>query len=252
MEPAMTVEELAASRGAAVVSSDDVVVGDVEAIYYDDATDRPEWIGIGTGIIATRRVLAPVEGARLTERGLEVPFAADVIKNAPEVDADRIEVDTERALAAHYGIEWREPPPSRDDRDAGDGSRSADDWFEDDEPEATLTRHEEELYVEKTVEQAGVARLRKWVETEPIELEVELDRERVEVVREVVNEPVDAEIREAEVEIPVSAEKAVVHKETIAKERISVEKQVERDVETVRDELRKEQIEVESDVERPQ
>ena len=249
MEEAMTVEALAASRGALVVSSDGAVVGDLEAIYYDDATDTPEWIGIGTGFIATKRLLAPVEGARVTDRGLELPFPADLIKNAPEADGDRIEVETERALAAHYGIEWREPP--RESRGA-EGTPPADDWFEEgDEAAASLTRHEEELYVEKTVEQAGGVRLRKWVETEPIELEVELERERVEVVREVVNEPVDAEIREAEVEIPVSAQKAVVHKETIAKERIAVQKQVEREVETVTEELRKERIEVEGDVERP-
>ena len=47
-------------------------IGSVEEIFYDPATSRPEWVGIGTGLFGTKRVLVPVEGARVTEDGLMV------------------------------------------------------------------------------------------------------------------------------------------------------------------------------------
>ena len=90
--------------------------------------------------------------------------------------------------------------------------------------------------------------LRKWVETEPVETDVELRRERVRVEREPIDQPASgAEIGEQAVEVPVHEEQAVVQKETVAKERISLEKDVETERERVGDEVRKERVEVEGD-----
>ena len=56
-------------------------------------------------------------------------------------------------------------------------------------------------------------------------------------------------IGDAEAEITLSEERAVVTKETVPKERVRLEKDVVEDIETVSGEVRKEQIEVEGDVE---
>lgn len=47
--------------------------------------------------------------------------------------------------------------------------------------------------------------------------------------------------------MPLRAEQAVVSKQTVAKERVSVDKEVETDRQTVTDEVRKERVEVEGD-----
>ncbi len=114
--------------------------------------------------------------------------------------------------------------------------------------EQALVRHEEELVVGKQTTQAGTARLRKWVETEPVTADVELHREAARVTRERIDQPVDdAEIGEESVEVPLHAEQAVVGKQTVAKERIGLEKEVDTTRETVAEELRKERVEIEGD-----
>ena len=55
---------------------------------------------------------------------------------------------------------------------------------------------------------------------------------------------------EQEVEVPLREEQPVVQKETVAKERIGLEKDVETERQTVGDEVRKERVEVEGDVKR--
>ena len=113
----------------------------------------------------------------------------------------------------------------------------------------SVVRHEEELRVGKREAEVGRARLRKWVETEPVSTDVTLERERARVTREPVDERVSgAEIGEEEVEVGLREEQAVVEKETVAKERIGLEKDVETEVETVRDEVRKERVDVEGDI----
>ena len=117
--------------------------------------------------------------------------------------------------------------------------------------EGMVTRHEEELRVGTRPAETGRARLRKWVETEPQEVDVELRREAARVTRDPVEQPASgAEIGEEEVEVPLRGEQSVVEKETVARERVGLEKDVETERETVGGEVRKERIDVEGDVDR--
>jgi len=68
----------------------------------------------------------------------------------------------------------------------------------------------------------------------------------VHVEREAVNEVVsNAEIGEAEIEVPLHVEEAIVEKQVVAKERISLDKDVETETQKVTDEVRKERVEIE-------
>ena len=117
--------------------------------------------------------------------------------------------------------------------------------------EATVTRSEEELRVGKEASMAGRARLRKWVETEPVEMDVELRRETARVTREQIDQPVgDAQIGDDEVEVELREELPVVQKQAVAKERVGLETDVETERATVSDQVRKERVEVEGDTER--
>ena len=57
------------------------------------------------------------------------------------------------------------------------------------EEEAAVTRSEEEVRVGKRATVAGEARLRKWVETEPVSEQVEVRRESATVTREPIDQP---------------------------------------------------------------
>ena len=243
-----TMEDVSASRGQPVYSQEGEKIGTVEEIFYDYETRNPEWLGIGTGFLGTKRAIVPLAGADKREDGLYVPYSKEQVQNSPDVDEEEISEDTERALYEHYGVPYSE---ARSDTVLAEGApATAEAELTAREGEGTVTRHEEELRVGKRQMEAGRARLRKWVETEPVAEDVELRRERARVTRQPVDQPAAAgEIGEEEVEVALRREEPVVQKETVARERVGLEKDVETERETVGDEVRKERVEVEGDLE---
>jgi uncharacterized protein (TIGR02271 family) len=243
MQDSLTMNELEEARGLPVYDSAGDKIGKVEDIYYDEQTNQPEWIGIGTGFFGTKRVLVPVQGANLTGDGYTVPYDKDRVKDSPDIDADEISQETEADLYSYYGLEYGE---SRSDTGLPERTRGKA-GYDRTAREGTITRSEEELQVGKRDVGAGRARLRKWVETEPVDVDVELQKETARVVREPVNETTDAEIGEDQLEVGLRSEEAVVGKQTVAKERIGLEKDVQTERQTVSDEVRKERVELEGD-----
>ena len=235
MPDTMTMERMSGAHGAPVYDDQGEKIGAVEEIFYDTESGQPEWVGIGTGFFGTKRVLVPVQSAELTEEGLRVPYPKDLVKDAPDIDSDEISVETEQELYAHYQLAGRSS--------SGSGRTSQGDP----EDREEVTRSEEELQVGKRAVEAGGVRLRKWVDTEPVEMDVELRRETARVTREEIDEPVDAELSDEDIEVPLRAEEAVAQKQVVAKERVAVEKDVKSERETVSDELRKERVDVEGD-----
>ena len=229
----MQMDQLQGIEGAPVYDEAGEQIGKVEEVFVDVDSRQPEWIGLGTGFFGTKRVLVPVQGAQPQEDGVSVPYAKDHVKDAPDLDGDQISPETERDLYAYYGLSGQ-----------GGGEVSAEGG------EQTVTRHEEELAVGTQQVEAGRARLHKWVETEPVQMDVELSQETARVTREPVDQPVEgAELGEESVEVPLKGERPVVQKQTVAKERVGVQKDVTTERQTVEDEVRKERVEVEGDVE---
>lgn len=234
-------------RGAPVHDNAGEKIGKVEEIYYDQQTRVPEWIGIGTGFFGTKRVLVPVKGAQVSDDGLMLAYPKDQVKDSPDIDGDEISQQTEAELASFYGLGYSEERSSTGLTEGapsgGGGTRSARD------EDQAVTRSEEEMEVGKRQVDSGNARLRKWVETEPVALDVELRREVARVTREPIDQPVgEHEFVEEQIDVPLHKEKPLVQKQAVAKERIGLQKDVESDTETVRDELKKEHVEVEGDV----
>ena len=241
MPGTMTVEDLAAARGSAVYSSEGDQIGSLEEIFVDQETGEPEWVAVGSGMLGTKRVLAPVVGLEQAQDGFRLPYGKQQVKETPDVDTDEISQDMEAQLYAHYGLEYSHAP-SGTGLPAGSAQRGS-------VEEGDVVRTEEELKVGKRETEAGRARLRKWVETEPVEADVELRREAARVTREPIEQPVSgSEIGEQEVDVPLRAEEPVVQKEAVAKERVRLEKDVQTERETVSDEVRKERIDVEGDL----
>lgn len=238
MQDTMSAEQLMQANGQPVYSSDGDKIGKVEEVYVDDETNRPEWLGLGTGLLGTKRALVPVQGLQPRDDGFSVPYSKDQVQDTPDIDDDHVTQETEARLYAHYGLEYGE---SRSESGLPEGTRGRSTVDESD-----VVRSEEELSVGKRDVETGRARMRKWVETEPVEMDVELKRETARVTREPIDEPVSgSEIGEQEIEVPLHGEEAVVGKQTVAKERISVDKDVETEHKKVADEVRKEHVDVE-------
>jgi Domain of unknown function (DUF2382)/PRC-barrel domain len=249
MQETLTIDRLTQAHGQTVYASDGEKVGSVDEIFYDEQTQQPEWVSLGTGFLGRKTALVPVQGATLEEDGLYVRFSKDQVQGAPDVDmgGGEISQQSEQELYSHYGLDYSERrsdtglPEGAPGRPGRRGTAG----------EGDVVRTEEELKVGKRETEAGRARLRKWVETEPVEADVTLERERARVTREPIDQPVSgAEIGEEEVEVSLRKEEPVVEKETVAKERIGLEKDVETERETVGGELRKERVDVEGDVDK--
>ena len=244
MKQTMSRVRLDEMRGAPVYDEAGEKIGHVEEIYYDKQSRVPEWIGIGTGFFGTKRVLVPVRGAQVRDDGLMVGYSKQQVKDSPDVDEEEISQRCEADLASYYGLGY----PTERSRSGLTEGRRRQSRTRQGRDEESVIRAEEELEVGKRPVDAGQARLRKWVETEPVVLDVELKREVVRVTRERIDEPVgDHDFGEDEVEMQLQGEKAVVQKQAVAKERVGLQKDVRTEKQTVRDELRKERVEVEGD-----
>jgi uncharacterized protein (TIGR02271 family) len=247
MSEQITMDRLTALHGTAVYDRNGEKIGKVEEIYYDEDSNQAEWIGIGTGFFGMKRVLVPATGAEATDNGVTVPYAKEMVKDSPDIDSDPIEASAEQQLHSYYGT--THAGAKQVDYDAAPtGSASSADRQTglENVGEQSLTRSEEELRVGKRAIDGGSVRLRKWVETEPVQANVTLQRETVHVNRERVDQVVTgAEIGEQTIEVPLRDEEAVVDKRVVAKERISLDKDVEDRTETVSDEIRKERVDIE-------
>jgi uncharacterized protein (TIGR02271 family) len=113
---------------------------------------------------------------------------------------------------------------------------------------------EEQIRVGKRVIDRGGVRVRTYVLERPVEQDVTLHEERVQVERRPVDRPVgtvpaDA-FRERSIEVTASGEEAIIQKDARVIEEVVVRKEAEDRTETVRDTVRKTEVEVE-DTTRP-
>ena len=91
-------------RGKTVVDRDGEKVGTLGDLYLDRETDLPAYAGINTGLFKRRESIIPLEGAREVDGDLQVPYALDAIKDAPNVDPEvELTEDEEERLHQHYG-----------------------------------------------------------------------------------------------------------------------------------------------------
>jgi uncharacterized protein (TIGR02271 family) len=232
-------------------------VGTIGQVFVDDHDGEPEWVTVNTGLFGSNESFVPLAEARLSEGGaLVVPYTKAQIKSAPDMDESaHLTEAEERALYEHYNVA---ATGTDDDTDASNAGRHQ---SEPDTRTATgvsgrdqaMTRSEERLRVGTEQVETGRARLRKWVETEHQSVDVPIRREKAQLVTEPIDDTgeaslADAPIGEGEHEIVLTEERPVVSKETVALERVALNKHVEQDVEQVDQDVRKERIAVDGDV----
>lgn len=252
--------------GTTAYASDGDKIGKVGQLYLDDATGQPDFVTVNTGLFGTSESFVPVREATFEGDRLVLPYSKDKVKDAPNVPADGGHLDEqfEDQLYAYYGIGdlgttgtgtgYDTAGHDTAGHDAGNAHGTVGHDTSGPTTDEAMTRSEEHLEVGTTSQEAGRARLRKYVTTETETRTVPVEHERAVVERE----PVDATnvdqaldgptISEEEHEVVLREERPVVEKTAEAVERVRLGKETVRDEETVTDEVRKEHIEVEGDV----
>ena len=243
----ITIEQLQAlGEHGKVVTDQGDKVGAVGAIYLDDATGAPSWVTVRTGLFGTAESFVPVDAARLDGDDVVVPYAKDLVKHAPRVDADgSLSPEEEQALYRHYGL-----GTSAGTVDTGRTGRTV---GHDRAPstsgtDAEVVLHEERLTVGTQTREAGRARLRKHVVTERVTQTVPVRHEEARVVREPITDAnrgdrspvIGEEVRE----VVLHAETPVVEKHVVAVERVRVGTTTVTGEQTVSAEVRKEEVEL--------
>ena len=114
--------------------------------------------------------------------------------------------------------------------------------------EEVIPVYEEQLRVGKREVGRGSVRVRSYVVETPVQEQVQLHEERVEIERRPVDRPATAAdigaeaFRDRTIEVTATAEEAVVAKDTRVKEEIIVRKEEEERTQTVRDTVRRTEL----------
>jgi len=283
--------------GQNLSDSDGSKIGKIGQIYLDELRGQPEWVTVKTGLFGTNESFVPLAEATLSDEGLRVPYSKKQIQGAPNIDeAGELSEAQERELYTYYGVPFTTEGSTFADTSqlsggtsqagqttqtsestyasTGDTARTEDttrtesttdrttDGTTDRSAESTgddaMTRSEEQLNVGTEQVQTGRARLRKWVETENVQVEVPVKKEKATLVTEPVTEgnrgdaTSGPDISEAEHEVVLNEERPTVSKEAVPVERVRLDKEVVEDTETVSDDVRKERIDLDGDAERTQ
>lgn len=105
-------------RGNTVRASNGEKIGTVGDVFLDRETDRPAWIGVRTGWFGTKESYVPVAQAHVSADEIHVPYGAEQVKSAPQIDPDvSLDAAEEEALYRHYGMgeTTREPESTTDE-----------------------------------------------------------------------------------------------------------------------------------------
>src|SRR4051794_7715175 len=178
-------------------------IGSASEVYLDDETGQPEWVTVRTGLFGTKESFVPIRDADLTDDGLRVPVSKDRVKDAPKIDTDgHLSPQEEQELYRYYGMGTGTTGRTDMDRTGTDRTSGMD--LEDTSgrhmagtgtvgtgtagmtdtdtnrhgtighdtsgptTDDAMTRSEERMTVGTTSEEAGRARLRKYVVSENV------------------------------------------------------------------------------------
>ncbi|GAA1586501.1 PRC and DUF2382 domain-containing protein [Kribbella sancticallisti] len=223
-------------------------IGRADEVYLDDDTGRPEFVAVHTGLFGMNTSLVPIAEASYENDRLVLPYDKDRIKGAPNIkpDSGHLSPDEEQTLYDYYGMAYS----------SGNGRHSEGEDVSGPETDEAMTRSEERLSVGTQQQEAGRARLRKYVVTEEVQQTVPVRRERAVVEREPITDGnVDqamsgADLSEEEHEVVLHQETPVVEKRTEPVERVRLSTETEVDQETISEDVRKERIEAEGELDR--
>lgn len=250
--------------GRAALDAEGDKIGKIGQVYLDDQTNQPYWVTISTGLFGKKESFAPVAGAQLDGDDLRLTVSKAQVKDAPNVDADEhLDQSDTDALFAYYaeqgavgggqgpvagdrnGDSEQDRPSPTGDSDRRRQSADTDSQTRDN----SMVRSEEQVNVGTERVESGRARLRKYIVTENVTQTVPVSHEELRIEREPItdenrgNVAAGGEIGEDQQEVVLTEERAVVTKETVPVERVSLGTETVTGEQTIDEQVRKEQIE---------
>ena len=110
----MNIDDPTRLNGMTVIGTDEEKLGRVDAVYYDNATDRPEWVSVRGGLFGTRVALVPLRRASHDDDVLRVPFDRVQLRHAPHHEPGcELSSEEEADLYRYYGVDHRTRTISR-------------------------------------------------------------------------------------------------------------------------------------------
>lgn len=101
----ISTDDLTRVTGTTVVDNDGDKIGTAREVYVDDATGRPEWVTVNTGLFGTSESFIPLAQAELHEDGLRVPYDKKMVKDAPRLgESGHLSPQEEDELYRYYGM----------------------------------------------------------------------------------------------------------------------------------------------------
>lgn len=80
-------------------------LGSIKEVFVDDRTGQPTFVEVGHGLFGMSSSLVPLRGSSLSGDTLNLGFAKDAIKDAPNIDADNgLSVEEENRIYEHYQL----------------------------------------------------------------------------------------------------------------------------------------------------
>ncbi|MEO6955727.1 MAG: PRC and DUF2382 domain-containing protein [Antricoccus sp.] len=232
-------------------------IGSIGQVYLDDNTGEPAWVTVNTGLFGTSESFIPLDNANIQGDDLVLPYSKSKIKDAPKMDADQhLDVEQERELYQYYGLNYdggdqqvaggRDQQDNRGQQDREVRKESRKD--SDRDADGGMTLHEEQLNVGTEQREAGKVRLRKHVVTEQKTITVPVQREEVRIEREPIRDgQTGGDISEDEQVVTLKEEVPVVDKQTVATERVGLQKDVVREEQQVQGEVRREEVDIDQE-----
>lgn len=241
--------DVQAAIGSTAYGSDGEPVGTVETFYDDDRTGVATWVSISSGLLGTRRALAPAADASFADGRLQLTVPARAVSRAPRLGGEHLSPEDETALHRHYA-------------DAADAAVAEEPAGRDHPVDGGMVRSEEQLRVGTERTAARRVRVVKYVVTEEVQVTVPIRREEIRIEELPLDAPDAAGgvVTEGEAlggpadaggglpdEIVLHAERPVVTVEVVPVERVRLRTELVTGEESVTGTLQREQIAVDQD-----
>lgn len=227
---------------------------------YDALVDENgyfRYFVIDTGFwVFGKKVLLPVGRAHLdygNERLYALGLTKNQVESLPEYNDDMV-VDYDYEEQVRTGYRTGKPKTTAYTSDNYNYTHEPELYQTSAKEHGTIKLYEERLIADKQRQKAGNVIVGKTVETETAQVNVPIEKERVVVEHRAVSNadrpvnPGEADFREGEVaRLEVYEETADIHKEAFVTEEVNVRKEIDRDVVTAQEKLRREKLNVKTE-----
>ncbi len=220
-------------------------IGHVSGLWVD-SNGQIEFVGVKTTWLVGKTHVFPAQGMQVNHHReiIRTPYAEDVIKNAPTFDPGAELTDSQQQEVwnyySRYGAKRSQGTQPAQGATGTQGAQTRE--------EVRIPLAEEQLKVGKrqVESEGGGIRLRKIVRTQPVQQNVELKREEIQIERVPAGQGTQATGKTFQCEdiyIPLRREEAVIQKDARVREEVRVSKKTETDRKTISDQVRKEELE---------